>query len=780
MTVPRYRIGVDVGGTHTDLVLYDVVTGALLVEKVASTPNNPALGVLNGLANFIRRGIDPGEIDFFAHGTTITTNALLEMRGAKVGLLITKGYRAIQEIQTQARDGNLFDYFYEKPVPIAPQSLTHEIPERSDYLGNVLLALDREAVRRAAREFKAAGVQSIAVCYLFSFMNPPHEQETRTIIAQECPDAHVSLSSEVLPRIREWPRLSTTLVNAYLEPVLVRYIDDLNRGLDAAGVGTRQRFLMQSNGGVMPFAAAIAGGKTVHTLLSGPAAGAQAAACLARALASSSPHPCGEGVGPWGTSLPTPLDPPPQPSPTRGEGVAAARRQLNPAPVPLNTSPAGPRYSEGSAPQQNDRSRQQPTSIGGGEENEARGLGLVTLDMGGTSADIAFIEGGTPLEVTEGVIARRQVDVPALDLTTISAGGGSIAAVRGGFLTVGPISAGANPGPACYGRGGTQPTVTDADLVCGFLNPDGFLGGLQKLDIAAAQEALRRDVAEPLQMSVLETAAGIRRIVDIRMADEVRVFAAKRGVDLTAFTLLPFGGAGAVHAAAVAEELGMARILVPPRPGAFSVLGLICTDVVHDYMRSELRPLAEIDADHAEEIFAALEAKAHADIVAEGLNAADARCSRELDLRYAGQGYELRTPLDGLFVSSLSAATLGAARRRFDERHGQIHGHRARDRPVEIVSYRLRLRVAVPKFEQRREQSSLRLTPPPGKGERAVWFNGAAATMSALYERDKLDPGATLVGPAIVEQFDATTVIPPGWHATVDDFRNLVIAKREA
>jgi N-methylhydantoinase A len=674
------------------LWLYDVTTGALLVEKVASTSSNPAVGVLNGIANFIRRGVDPAEIDFFAHGTTITTNALLEMRGAKVGLLITKGYRAIQEIQNQARDGNLFDYFYEKPVPIAPQSLTREIAERSDYLGNVLVALDRKAVQRAARELKTAGVQSIAVCYLFSFMNPAHEQETRTLIADECPDVHVSPSSEVLPRVREWPRLSTTLVNAYLEPVLVRYVEELNHGLDEAGVGTRQRFLMQSNGGVMPFAAAIAGGKTVHTLLSGPAAGAQAAAYLA----------------------------------------SDAKRSL------------------------------------------------VTLDMGGTSADIAFIEGGAPLEVTEGVIARRQVDVPALDLTTISAGGGSIATVDGGFLTVGPTSAGADPGPVCYGRGGTQPTVTDADLVCGLLNPDYFLGGLQKLDLAAAQKALQRHVAEPLRMGILEAAAGIRRIVDIRMADEVRVFAAKRGVDLTAFTLLPFGGAGAVHAAAVAEELGMVRILVQPRPGAFSALGLLCTDVVHDYMRSELRPLSEIDADHAEEIFAALEAKARADIETEGLNSAHARYSRELDLRYAGQGYELRTPLDGLFVERMSAATLDAARARFDERHAQIHGHSAKDRPVEIVSYRLRLRVEVPKVQQHEEASSSPRSENVRKGERVVHFDGARATVSALYERSKLDPGAMLAGPAIVEQFDATTVIPPGWHATVDGFRNLVLSKREA
>src|ERR1700724_3445085 len=354
---PRYRLGVDVGGTHTDLVLLDAATGDLMVEKVASTPKNPALGVLDGVARFIARGVPPEAIEFFAHGTTITTNALLEMRGAKVGLLITQGFRAIQEIQNQARDGNLFDYFYAKPPPIAPQSLTREIPERSDYQGNVLVPLAHPAVRQAARELKAAGVQSIAVCYLFSFANPAHEEETRRLILAEHPDAHVSLSSEVLPRLREWPRLSTTLINAYLEPVMVRYIDHLNQGLDTAGVRTPQRFLMQSNGGVMPFSAAIAGGRTVHTLLSGPAAGAQASAYLAE-------HE--------------------------------------------------PGFDSSSA-------------------------GLVTLDMGGTSADIAFIEAGVPLEVTEGVIARRQIDVPALDMATISAGGGSIAWVdAGGFLNVGP------------------------------------------------------------------------------------------------------------------------------------------------------------------------------------------------------------------------------------------------------------------------------------------------------------------------------------------------------
>jgi N-methylhydantoinase A len=685
----RYRLGVDVGGTHTDLVLLDTARGEILIEKVASTPKNPALGVLEGVGRFLAKGIAPSQIDFFAHGTTITTNALLEMRGAKVGLLITKGYRAVQEIQSQARDGNLFDYFYVKPIPIAPQSLTKEIPERSDYAGNALVPLDRDAVRQAARELKAAGVESIAVCYLFAFMHPAHERETRALILEEYPGVHVSLSSEVLPRIREWPRLSTTLLNAYLEPVMGRYIGHLNDGLDTAGLRTQQRFLMQSNGGVMPFSAAIAGGRTVHTLFSGPAAGAQASAHLA--------------------------------------------------------------------------------------QQEAR-TGLITLDMGGTSADIAFIEGGAPLEVSEGAIARRPIEVPALDMTTISAGGGSIAWIDGGgFLNVGPHSAGADPGPACYGRGGTWPTVTDADLVCGHLNPDYFLGGAQKLDPAAARAALKAHIADPLHMDLLQAAAGVQRIVDMRMADEVRVFAAKRGIDLSAFTLLPFGGAGAVHAAAVAAELGIHHILVPPRPGAFSALGLLCTDVVHDYIRSGLRALSDITAEHAEDVFQQLQATAGGELTAEGINAADARFTRELDLRYSGQGYELRTPLDGLFEDRLTPAALVAVRERFDARHAQLHGHTAKDRPVEVVSYRMRARVPVQKYEPK-EEAPVRSRNAAIKGTRTISLDGTAME-AALYERARLDVGTLIAAPAIVEQFDATTVIPPGWSARVDGYRNLILVR---
>ena len=693
MALSRYRLGVDVGGTHTDLVVLDVTTGELLVEKVSSTPKNPALGVLNGVSKFIARGVPAEAIGFFAHGTTVTTNALLEMRGSKVGMLITKGFRAIQETQMQARDGNLFDYFYRKPEPIAPQALTREIPERSDSAGAVLTPLDHEAVRLAVRSLRDAGVSSIAVCYLFSFMNPAHEEATRAIIKAEAPDISVSLSSEVLPRLREWSRMSTTLVNAYLEPVLVRYIAHLNKGLDDGGLVTQQRFLMQSNGGVMPFAAAIGGGKTVHTLLSGPAAGAQAAAYLTESNAES---------------------------------------------------------------------------------------GLVTLDMGGTSADIAFIQGGVPLEVTEGSVARRQIDVPSLDMTTISAGGGSIAWIdNAGFLSVGPQSAGADPGPACYGRGGKMPAVTDADVVCGYLNPDYFLGGSQTLDVAAAHAALEVTIARPLGMDVREAASGIRRIVDMRMADEVLVFAAKRGVDLSAFTLLPFGGAGAVHAAAVAEELNMSRILVPPRPGAFSALGLLCTDVVHDYIRSELLPLDKVAPAHAEAILGGLEAKAREELAAEGMDLSLATFSRELDMRYAGQGYELRTPLGDAGQGVIDAAMLAAARNRFDDRHAEIHGHSAKERPVEIVSYRLRARVAVPKYIAQAGEAPMspRKVSDAIKGTRDIWFDWREPREATVYERDRLDIGAEIRGPAIVEQFDATTIVPPGWRGSVDAYGNLILQK---
>jgi len=376
----KYRLGVDVGGTHTDLVLADSETNEILIEKVHSTPSNPSLAVLDGVQRFFLRGVSATDIDFFSHGTTVTTNALLEMKGATIGMLITKGFRAIQVIQSQARESNQFELKFQRPTMLASQQMTSEITGRIDYSGTEIEPLNENEVREAARLLQAKGATSFAVCYMFSFMNPAHEQRTAEIIREEVPGAYVSLSSEVLPRIREWPRMSTTMLNAYLEPGLARYADDLDNGLDTAGVETARRFLMQSNGGVMPLGATAGGGRTVQTLLSGPAAGVQATGYV-----------LGEKQG-WAQ--------------------------------------------------------------------------VVTMDMGGTSCDIAFIQDSKPLEVTEGMIAERRLDVPAFDISTISAGGGTIARLTAAkFMSVGPDSAGADPGPVCYGNGGDRPTVTDADLI---------------------------------------------------------------------------------------------------------------------------------------------------------------------------------------------------------------------------------------------------------------------------------------------------------------------------
>ena len=407
------------------------------------------------------------------------------------------------------------------------------MPGQIDAHGREIAPFDAVAARHAVEELLAAGVQSFAVCYLFSFLNPIHERMTADIIRELAPSAAISLSSIVLPRLREWPRLSTTLVNAYLEPVLATYVASLAEGLDRIGISTRRRFIMQSNGGVLPFAGVAAGGATVHTLLSGPAAGVCGSAYL---------------IG-----------------------------------------------------------KQQ------GWHN------LITFDMGGTSCDIAFVQDGTPLKATNSSVCRYTVDVPALEIATITAGGGTIAWLdRAGLINVGPESASANPGPACYGKGGMAPTVTDADLVCGYLDADYFLGGTQRLDPEAAQQALGT-LAAPLGLTPIGAALGIIRLINARMADEVRVQAAKRAVDLASFVLVPFGGAGPLHAAAVAADLGIGSVLVPPNPGAFSALGLLCTDILHDYVRSSLAPLAALAPDTATKIFAELEMRAIEDLAREGL-----------------------------------------------------------------------------------------------------------------------------------------------------------------
>ena len=685
----NFRLGVDVGGTHTDLVLAEPSKGTLLIEKIQSTPDKPSKAVLNGLKRLLARDISPNAIEFFSHGTTVTTNALLEMKGAKIGLLITEGFRAIQEVQSQARESNQFELKFQRPVNLVSQKLTKEINGRINYAGEEITPLDEDAVRQAVQDLHDEGVVSYAICYVFSYMNPTHEKRTAEIIRSEVQGALVSLSSEVLPRIREWPRMSTTMLNAYLEPILNSYCDNLNKGLDTATLTTLQRFLMQSNGGVMPLIGAASNGKTVHTLLSGPAAGVQATGYI-----------IGEKQG-WSS--------------------------------------------------------------------------IVTMDMGGTSCDIAFIQNSKPLEVTEGMIAGRRLDLPALDISTISAGGGTIARLTAAkFIRVGPESAGAEPGPVCYGKGGNQPTVTDADLVCGFLNPLHLLGGKTILDRNAAKISFEKNIAEPLGMSVELAAAGVLRLINARMADEIREQAAKKVIDLTEFTLVPFGGAGPVHAAMVADEIGIQRILVPPNPGAFSALGLLCSDIVHDYIRSEICEVRLLTPNHAESIFSELEENAKKDLKLEGLKGEIYHFIRELDLRYAGQGYEIRTPLSGLKTQPIEKSGLIELQKRFHDLHHRLHGHSAHDQEIEVVSYRLRVRVPVPKFNLNAKQLPTGTATPIEK--RSVSYDGKEFLKTPVYARESLTTDF-IEGPAIIEQFDSTTVLPPNWRAKLDKFANIIAEK---
>ncbi|MGE3247779.1 MAG: hydantoinase/oxoprolinase family protein [Beijerinckiaceae bacterium] len=693
--MPRYRLGIDVGGTHTDMVLLetgaDGAAGRWRIVKIPSTPHNPALAVLDGVRQFVASGVDPADIEFFSHGTTATTNALLEMRGAKIGVLVNAGMRGILEVQSQARDGwPPFDHLFRKPEPLARPAFVREIPGRLDYAGREIEPLDEAAVAAAARELAGQGATAFAILFLFSFMNDAHEARAAGIVRSAVPGAFVSCSSQVLPRIREWPRYSTTMLNAYLGPVLSAYCRDMAKGLDENGVNTQQRFLMQSNGGVMPL---VANAEThaVRTLLSGPAGGVGCASWLL------------------------------------------------------------------------------------GREQGWRNL--VTMDIGGTSADIAFIEDGEPVEQSDSMVDGRIVGVPAYDIATVAAGGGSIAWINdGGMLEVGPHSAGADPGPVCYGRGGSQPTVTDANVVRGALNPDYFLGGKASLDAHAARAAIEDKIARAMDTDVATAASGIVRIVNARITDAIRVEAAKKGIDLTGHTLVPFGGAGPVHAAQVAEDLHMPRVLVPLNPGAFSALGLLCTDVRHDYMRSEMAVLSALDPSHAEQSFAALEDAAREEISGEGLNGAEIVYARELDLRYEGQGYELRVPLEGL-PRPLGADALSRIAERFHDLHTAVHGHAARDAVVEVVSYRLRASVAMPKAASARAAAAGAAQP---EGRRTLTLGPGRVLEASVWRRDALASGWSARGPAIIEQPDATTVVPDGWSVRCDDYANLVLERLPA
>jgi len=677
----RYRVTVDTGGTFSDFVYLNEDTGAVTIAKVASTPDDPSRAILAGIDVLLADGVKASDIGYLCHGTTVGTNALLEQKGVKTGLLVTEGFRGIYPVGEQARPYGpaIFDVMFDKPAMLVPQSLTGEVSERIDFQGQVLKRLDEAALRQTAQNLAAQGVESMAICLLFSFLNPAHERRVCDILREEVPGCSISLSSAVLPQIREYYRLSTTVINAYLQPILARYIAELDRRLAGAGVTTRQTYIMQSNGGMATFAGAAE--RPVTTLLSGPAGGVTA-------------------------------------------GVHACRMT--------------------------------------GQKN------IITFDMGGTSCDVALIRDGEAAVASRSKIDGRDIAAPSLDINTVSAGGGTVAAVdRFGRLAVGPTSAGAMPGPACYGRGGTQPTITDCNLVLGRLSFDNFLGGRMQLDRGRASGAIAEHVAEPLGLDVMAAAEGVIRIINVKMEEAIKAISTMRGYDLRDFWLLAFGGAGPVHAGRIARDLGMAGTIVPLYPGVYSALGLMLSDVKHDYVQSKMAALARVAPEEIAAMFDRLAVRACADLQHDGFAPGQIHIQRALDLRYAGQGYEVTLACD----DPIEAAALRA---RFDQEHKALFGHMAPEEPVEIVSYRVRGVGVVPPVELptftpagTTLQDALRET-------RTVRFDGVVMDCP-VYRRELIDVGLTVGGPAILDQLDCTTVIYPGQAARVDRWKNLIV-----
>jgi len=686
----KYRVTVDTGGTFSDFVFFNEETGETTITKVPSTPKEPFQAVLNGVKELLDRGVAAKDLSFFSHGTTVGTNTLLEEKGARTGLLVTQGFRGIYEVMEQTRGYGpaTYNLFFEKPKLLATPYDTEEIPERVDFRGQALTPIDLESSLQAVQALKNKGVESVAVCLLFSFLNPSHELRIKEIVERELPEASLSLSCEVLPQIREYYRMSTTVINAYIAPVMSRYLTHLEGRLRESGVATPRLYIMQSNGGVSTFHSAAK--KPVATVLSGPAGGVIASLGISQRA---------------------------------------------------------------------------------GIKN------VITFDMGGTSCDVALIYGGMPAVTTQGRIDQRPISLPMLDIHTVSAGGGTIARIDSvGGLQVGPDSAGAEPGPIGYDHGGEEVTITDANLVLGVLNPDHFLGGRMKLNKARAERLLEEKIARPLGLELFEAADGILKIINVKMEEAIKAVSSQRGYDIRDFTLFAFGGGGPMHAGKIALDLGIPSLLIPPAPGVTSALGLLLADVKHDYVRSKLAPLKELDLEEVNELFSRLIAQANADLRAEGFRDEEIALRHFLDLRYAGQGYELTVPAT---PPPFTPEDLELMRRRFDLQHEQAHGHKAESEPVELVSLRLVSTGSVP-------QAKLTPAKPTGKrleaavtAGRKIFFGKEHGMLDCrIYGRELLEPEHRIVGPAVIEQMDTTTVIHPEQEAVVDSYRNLIVMEK--
>jgi N-methylhydantoinase A len=679
----RYRVGTDIGGTFTDLCVLEEERGEFFNYKVPTTPEDLTQAVLNALGHFFDRDHAPADVSLLFHATTVATNALIEQKGGNTWLVITEGFSGVYETPelNEIRPGS-YDYLcYPKPRLLVPQRRTIEVPERTGADGKVVRALDEGEARCRLARLKDSGAEAVAVCLLFSFLNPAHEERLRELIQEILPSAHVYLSSEILPQIREYPRLATTVTNAYIAPVVIRYLERLEKAL-AIRRFDRRLYVMQSTGGALT--TGVVRKIPVQIIESGPAAGVLAAAHIGRLT---------------------------------------------------------------------DQSK------------------IISFDMGGTTAKAGLIENHEPRTVSRFQAGEWLLGVPSLDLVEIGSGGGSIAWIDPGrMLKVGPQSAGAEPGPACYPGGGVEPTVTDADLALGWLNPQFFLGGKMKLDLAAARQAIQARVAEPLGLDVINAADGIVKIVNSHMVEALRLVTVARGEDPREFAMVAFGGCGPVHAAKLAEELSIGKVIVPAAPGVASAMGLLVSDLKREYLRTRVTDLERVWAAEVQSCFEALEKAAREEMAAENIPANSIHFERALELRYAIQKYELSVPVRN---GALSKSDKAIWRRLFDQRHEQHYGTRADDQRVEIVNYRLTAKVPLPKpdpprYPPRGESAAAAL-----KGHRQAYFDGWVEC--PVYAREKLGNGNRLVGPAIVEQVDSTIVIPPGHRAFVEGFGNIII-----
>ena len=678
-----WRLGVDSGGTFTDVCLFNDETGQLEIWKTPSTPDDPSRGIADVVSAGLNRvGGKIADLSFFGHGTTVATNALIELHGAKTGLITTDGFRDLLEIGRQRRP-NLYDMMAYKPPILASRENRIEVPERIRADGSVDTPLDLQAVGEAARALQAAGVQSVAICFLYGFLNPEHEKAALAVVAENMRDVFISVSSAVAPEYREFERLSTTVVNAYLGPIMQSYISGLDDRLTQAGMDIAPH-LTQSNGGVIGLEAASL--LPVRTLLSGPSTGVVAAQVIAE---------------------------------------------------------------------------------GAGFDN------LITFDVGGTSSDVALLERRTCKKTGEAKVHGYPIKAPMLDIHTVGAGGGSIACIdSGGLLIVGPESAGADPGPVCYGLGGTEPTVTDANIVLKTLNPVEILGGRMKVEYDLAHEAIS-DLADKLGLGVLETAQGIIAVATANMVKAIRLISVRRGHDPRDYALMAFGGGGPLHAARLARELGMSNIIVPPPPGTLCALGLLLTDLKADFAKGYLVDLTKLDLGRLIAAFAELDEQGEAWFGREGVVRDRRAIVRTADLRYVGQNYELQVSLP---VGQLTSDSLVQLRNGFEAEHQQRFGFIVPDEPIELVTLRVEAIGVVEKAELRAEEPPDHLMPVVSIGSRMVFLPEAGgAVETPIYTRSDLVFGHTLTGPAIVEQMDTTTLILPGMTARVDAYLNLIL-----